>query len=92
MEEELIDFTFNWTNATMNPFYYLITSTNCGTCPTNTTETTIMCKNLLRTDDPPPCVFSVQSVSCGVIGTASNQVEIVPKGESSVVLQFDWPI
>lgn len=80
MEGDLIEFTFNWTNAIMNPFYYRITSSYCGTCPSNTTETTVTC-NLLRTDDPPPCAFSVQSVSCGITGTASNQVEIVPKGK-----------
>ena len=81
MEGEQIEFTFNWTNSTdENPFYYLITSHNCGKCPTNTTVATVTCKDLRLTNDPPLCAFSVQSVTCGVTGAASDQVEILPKG------------
>ena len=81
MEGQLIEFTFNWINLIMNPFYYLITSSNCGICPMNTTENTVTCRNLQFSSDPPPCTISVQSVICEVAGPASNQVEIVPKGK-----------
>ena len=84
MAGQLIEFVFNWTSPSVTPFYYQITSSNCGTCPMNTTMTMVICRNLQLTSDPPPCTFSVQSVACEVTGADSNQVEVVPKGKVSI--------
>ena len=58
--------TFNWSPAPIDcPVYYTILSSNCGSCPTTTTNTTVACTDV--PSDGGVCTFAVQTVPCGLI-------------------------
>ena len=58
--------TFNWSPVAPDcPVHYTILSSNCGSCPTTTTNTTVTCTDL--PSDGGVCTFAVQTVPCGLI-------------------------
>ena len=59
---------------------YNILSSNCGSCPTTTTNTTVTCTDVPT--DGSVCTFAVQSGVCGrIVGEISDRVEIKLKCE-----------
>ena len=73
--------TFNWSSITAfcPSAYYVITSINCGVCPTFTTYNQVTCENAALGHT---CSFVVRTVVCGnIIGNPSNSVSAVLKGE-----------
>ena len=72
---ELRSVMFKWTKVNFTIIYYTILSSNCGSCPTTTTNTTVTCTNVstdgASTDDT--CNFTVIAViSRYGCGTASG--------------------
>ena len=54
---------FSWTPLVTNCFYYSITSSNCGSCPTTSTDTNITCTDVPMNSGV--CRLYVQAVICG---------------------------
>ena len=55
--------------------HYNILSSNCGSCPTTTTNTTVTCTDVLT--DGGVCTFAVQTVVCGnILGNLSDTVQV----------------
>ena len=71
------ELTFNWSLSTVPDcpaLHYKILASNCGSCPTTTTRTTVTC-----TDIPTNgmCMFALQTVVCGyIIGNMSDRISI----------------
>ena len=62
--------TFNWGSVAPDclSLHYNILSSNCGSCPTTTTNTTVTCTDVpVGVSDLMLCNFSVQATSCGKI-------------------------
>ena len=77
------EFTFNWSPVTpdCNALHYNILSSNCGSCPITTTNTTGTC-----TDAPTNgsmCTFAVETSVCGaVVGNTSDTITIITIGQN----------
>ena len=55
--------------------YYNILSSNCGSCPTTTTNTTVTCTDVPTNGST--CTFAVQTVVCGdIVGNTSTLVSV----------------
>ena len=80
----LREITFEWTPFA--PFcptiHYNILSSNCGSCPTTTTNTTVTCTDVPT--DGSMCTFAVQTEVCGVTGNFSDPLTVVVDKESMV--------
>ena len=78
--------TFAWNSPTQHcpSLYYIITSTNCGKCPGNTTSTSVTCDyplNASLTLDSSICSLSVQSLICdNLYGTFSELLQVSIEG------------
>ena len=59
--------TFNWSPVAPDcpAIHYNILSSNCGSCPTTTTHTTVTCTDIPT--DGNMCTFAVKTVVCGSI-------------------------
>ena len=71
------DLAFNWSSATLDcpAIHYDILSSNCGSCPTTTAHTTVICTDVPT--DGSMCTFAVRIVACGnVIGNTSEPVSV----------------
>ena len=70
--------TFNWSPATTldcPDIHYNILSSNCGSCPTITTHTTVTCTDIPT--DGNMCTFAVQTVICeNITGNMSYPLTI----------------
>ena len=69
------EFTFNWSSpvAAVCPLHYNILSSNCGSCPTTTTNTTVTCTDVPT--DSRVCTFAVETVVCGnITGNSSDPI------------------
>ena len=68
-EEDFVlkQITFNWsqvlTHCSTSEARYVINATNCGSCPTNSSDTTATCTDIPT--DGSKCSFAVQAVVCG---------------------------
>lgn len=66
-------FTWNEVNAQCSSVRYIITAKNCGVCPRNTTNTSIICSISPQTRGE--CMFAVQTEICrSLIGERSKYV------------------
>ena len=73
-----ISFKWNESSANSTTTYYKILSSNCGSCPTTTTNTTVTCTDV--PSDGGMCTFAVQTVFCGnIIGSSSETYHVVLK-------------
>ena len=71
------ELVFKWSPvATVcRALHYNILSSNCGSCPTTTTNTTVTCTDVPT--DGSVCTFAVQTVVCGnITGNVSDSVNI----------------
>ena len=94
--------TFTWEevlgSTTTN---YTILSSNCGSCPTTTTNTTVTCTDV--PSDGGVCIFTVQTVVCGnthlsgeilvmlikgSVHTANSNILVVATSASLIVVCF----
>ena len=78
--------TFSWTSvdALCDSISYNIISSNCGTCPITTTNTTATCTDVVASGQV--CTFIVQTVVCGsIIGILSNPTTVILKGTCNVI-------
>ena len=70
-----ISFKWNSTVPVCPVLHYDILSSNCGICPTITTNTTVTCTDVPT--DGSVCTFTVQTVICDPIyGTMSDTVQV----------------
>ena len=61
--------------------HYDILASNCGSCPTTTTNTTVTCTDVPT--DGSVCTFAVQTVVCGnIYGTMNNTVQVHLKDDA----------
>ena len=73
---------FCWSSVNTNcpAVHYNILSSNCGSCPMNTTNATVTCNDVLNEADNSQvgmCSFAVQTVMCGnITGTISDIVTV----------------
>ena len=75
------DLAFNWSSVTPDcpAIHYNILSSNCGSCPTTTTHTTVTCTDVPT--DGSMCTFALETVVCGnVTGNLSDNVQGILKG------------
>ena len=75
--------TFNWSPVGPNclGIHYNILSSNSGSCPTTTTNTTVTCTDVPT--DGTVCTFTVQTVVCGnIYGTMSHTVQVKLKNDA----------
>ena len=71
---ELI-FTWSPVFPECSSILYKILASNCGNCPTNTTETTTTCTDVPIKDIV--CIIAVRTVLCGtVVGNSSDQITV----------------
>ena len=69
-------------NSSCCDLVYSIASSNCGVCPTNTTNTSVTCVRVPV--DSSECVFQVQTTVFNIIyGPLSMSVPVVLKGKHS---------
>lgn len=77
--------TFNWsfipdcTSVTYN------ISSNCGSCPEASSNTSVTCSDWQQSMDESGCTFSVQSSVCGCVGTFSTPVTVTSKGRPRII-------
>ena len=62
------------------PFKYNIHATNCGSCLKSVDSSTVVCENLQISTDIQLCSIAVQSRCNEVVGTMSNILQVVLKG------------
>ena len=73
--------TFNWTSvdAQCDSVSYNIISSNCGHCPSTTSNTNITCRDTVASGQV--CTFIVQAVVCGnITGNQSSPTSVIMKG------------
>ena len=59
--------------------HYIIISSNCGSCPTTTTNTTVTCTDVPA--DGSTCTIAVKTAVCGdITGSVSERVEVILAG------------
>ena len=82
--------TFAWSPVQLECpgiLYYSIVASNCGSCPSTTTNTITVC-----TDEPSNdglCKFALQTVICGnITGNLSDPVYVQQKGTVITVVIF----
>ena len=62
--------------------HYNILSSNCGSCPTTTTNTTVTCTDVPT--DGGVCTFSVKTVVCGnIFGNLSDTLQVKLKDSAT---------
>ena len=69
--------TARWSSVAANcpSLHYNILATNCGSCPTTTTNTTVTCTDVPTNGSM--CTFAVQTVVCGdIVGNMSTQFSV----------------
>ena len=73
--------TARWSSVAANrtsdclTLHYNILATNCGSCPTTTTNTTVTCTDVPT--DGSMCTFAVQTVVCGdIVGNMSTPFSV----------------
>ena len=76
--------TFAWTPVAPNSdcpvIHYDTVTSNCGSCPTTTNNTTVTCVDIPT--DGSTCAFAVRVVICGnVTGNVSDEARGVFKGK-----------
>ena len=79
MDLSLREITFKWSKSPVvldcPSLHYNITTSNCGSCPTTTTNTTVTCTDVPT--DGSVCTFSIESVVCGkVVNLFNNTIHI----------------
>ena len=85
--------TFTWSPVapTCPSLHYNILSTNCGSCPTTTTNTTVTCTDVPT--DGSLCTFAVQTFVCGnVDGNFSDLIHVALKDTSMFECSFSVAI
>ena len=80
--------TFTWTPviSDCHTIEYNINASNCGSCPTTTTYTTVTCTDLPMATDPDGntwCIFVLSVVSCG-------NINLSPSGQISVLVVDEY--
>ena len=73
--------TFNWTSvdALFDSISYNIISSNCGRCPSQTTNTTATCSDIVALGQV--CAFAVQTVVCdNITGNMTHPVHVILRG------------
>ena len=75
--------TFTWSSVTPECLttQYNILSSNCGSCPTTTNHTTVICTDVpTAADNNSACKFSVQAINCNfIIGKFSDPITVFLK-------------
>ena len=74
---------FNWTSAISNCStlqYNIITSSDCGACPTVTNMTTATCSDIQPTTDAVLCHIRVSSRACNLVGNSTLPTAVTLKG------------
>ena len=76
---------FNWTSvdAQCDSLSYNIISFNCGTCPSTTSNTSILCSGVVASGQV--CTLIVRAVVCGNTGNQSNPISVIMKGMISTI-------
>lgn len=72
--------TFSWTpiSNSCRVQSYVITSSNCGVCPSNTNMTTARC---IRFQVPAECIFNVRTIICeNIVSSMGTEVSFTVKG------------
>ena len=74
---------FNWTPAISNCStlqYNIITTSECGACPTVANTTTATCSNIQLTTNAVLCHIRVSSRACSLVGNPSLPTAVTLKG------------
>ena len=71
-QSTMIAFIWNTNLPDCPAIHYNILASNCGSCPTTTSHTTVTCTDVPA--DSSMCTFAVQTVICGNITGESSQV------------------
>ena len=80
----LREVTFKWSKSPVQlvldcpSLHYNITSSNCGSCPTTTTNTTVTCTDIPTETDASMCTFSIESIVCGKVVNLFNDTIHIP--------------
>ena len=89
--------TFQWNpNLSDCPaVHYNILTSNCGSCPTNTTQTKVSCTGVpvVNVDDnEAPCIFALQTVLCeNIFGYTSDFIYVqLIKKDSNIITDNKW--
>ena len=83
--------TFNWTSvdALCDSISYNIISSNCGRCPSMTTNTTATCSDVMALGQV--CTFAVRTVVCGnITGNMSHPVHVILRGRHALLQIRDY--
>ena len=75
--------TFEWNSVAPNcsAVSYTISSLGCGSCPSSTSTTSIICHGVQLNGESDLCTLSIQAVTCGNIsGSFSNPLNVSLKG------------
>ena len=85
---------FNWqkicTHSTTN---YTILSSNCGNCPTTTTNTTVTCTDVPTDVHITLCTFTLQPMVCGLSGYVVQSINVTlnqMKNPDNIVPPVDY--
>ena len=80
MDLSLREITFKWSKSPAAPdcpsLHYNILASNCGSCPTTTTNTTVTCTDVPTNGSM--CTFSIESVVCGKVVNLFNDTIHIP--------------
>ena len=77
--------TVNWSpvDSDCPALHYNILPSNCGSCPTTTTNITVTCTDVPT--DGSVCTFAVQTVVCGnIFSNSSDQMQLMITAADSV--------
>ena len=80
--------TFDWSPVApdCHTLHYNILSSNCGSCSTTTTNTTVTCTDVPT--DGSMCTFAVQTVVCGnIVGNFSDSVNFTVTEDNRITRQ-----
>ena len=89
IESNRLLFTWNKTNqsAKCSSIRYIITAKNCGVCPRNTTNTSIICSFSSNTHGN--CMFAVSTEVCrSVVGERSEYIIVKLYGKYKLCLNL----
>ena len=78
--------TFQWSpvQSSCPSLRYLITSSDCGSCPNVTNNVTAVCSlsGVLAEHQTQVCEFAIQTVVCtGIVGNLSQKVSVTLRGK-----------
>ena len=75
--------TFSWdsTATNLSGMQYYVSVSNCGVCPNTTLYSNFVRCNFINISNLHECSLTIQTVVCGGIGSASDPLIIMVKGQ-----------